>query len=248
MNEKKKPEILWADGVLTTSNNQIISDFNFQRRLLPSLGNAVFHFPISFAPDDQVSDEMVLKIIEKFRKDMKLSNTQVLAVRHHNTDHEHLHIVANRVSYDGTSIPDSFSAKRTMNCMKKYEKEFGLTVASKQENKRKKELKMLIVSLIDQGLSAEKIFDKLNESGWKVLLNKSEETGRVSGVTYIHKTKGIKWKASQVDRSLSYNKMIQRIEEIKQRRSKESDKIDLSKAPKHNTKIENSGHGQGQQF
>lgn len=33
-------------------------------------------------------------------------NTQFLIVRHHDTDHPHIHLVLNRIDYDGNRISD----------------------------------------------------------------------------------------------------------------------------------------------
>lgn len=130
--EGKDAEVICSDGLSLTNKNTIIDDFNFQRRQNPNLGNAVFHASISFAPGENPTNELMEEIVQDYVKELDLDNTAYLAVRHFDTsdNHHHLHLVANRVGYDGKTISDSMSAHRSIKCMKRLEVKYDLVRAT----------------------------------------------------------------------------------------------------------------------
>ncbi len=55
---------------------------------------------------------MLMEMSEGCAKEMGFQNNQWVAVLHHDTNHPHLHIVANRIGFDGRTVSDSNSYKR----------------------------------------------------------------------------------------------------------------------------------------
>jgi hypothetical protein len=53
-----------------------------------------------------------MEICEDCARDMGFERNQFVAVHHKDTQHQHLHIVANRVGFDGKTLSDSNSYKR----------------------------------------------------------------------------------------------------------------------------------------
>ena len=215
--EGKEAEVICSDGLNLTDKKTIIDDFNFQRKQNPNLGNAVFHASISFAPGENPTNELMEDIVQDYVKELDLDNTAYLAVRHYDTsdNHHHLHLVANRVRYDGKTISDSMSAYKSIKCMKRLEIEHNLVRASDRVNKRKEAIKIAIFTGLKKGENLETIFKRVEGLGYEVRLNKSKTTGHISGLTFINNKSGIVWKASDVDRKLSYNNIVKAIEQNK---------------------------------
>ena len=57
---------------------------------------------------------------------MGLDNNQYVMVKHTDTDHEHIHIVANRIQLDGNVTSDSQDYKRQEAIMRQIERDYGL--------------------------------------------------------------------------------------------------------------------------
>lgn len=131
--EKEKAEVLLTEGLRTDTPEHMIEDFNFQRKTNPELGKAVWHTSVSFAPEDKgkITDEMMKSIAKDYANKFKLE--QYAVVRHKDAPHEHFHIIANRVGYDGKTISDQYCASRGVELSHRLEKKYEL---SQQKGKR----------------------------------------------------------------------------------------------------------------
>ncbi|WP_148230194.1 relaxase/mobilization nuclease domain-containing protein [Marivirga tractuosa] len=228
LDEKKEAEILAVDGVCDHDKKTAIEDFNMMRKQLPTLGKAVWHSSISFAEGDNMSNEEMKEIASEFMQEMGLENTQYMVVKHNDSKHQHLHIVANRVNYEGKAISDSHSKRKTVDRCEKIAKKHGLTNAKEQGNQRKEAIKKTIYQGIDQGKDLAGIMKGVEKLGYTVQYNQAK-TGKISGVSYKMEDKGIIFKASEIDRNLSYTKLLRHIEEHKEREKTKQKQQDKSK-------------------
>jgi hypothetical protein len=126
----KQAEILAALGVSEESAAEMISDFNLGKAVNPRLGYAVWHTSLSFNPDDaaRLDSAKMRAIAEGYLQKMGLDNTQYVIVRHHDQpDNQHLHIIANRVDYNGKTIDDGRNFYRSKLALQELIVEHGLT-------------------------------------------------------------------------------------------------------------------------
>jgi hypothetical protein len=65
--------------------------------------------------------EKWVEAAQDFAKDFKMENNQYIAVLHKDSKEEHIHILANRVGYDGKAVSDSNSYKRVAELCRKLE-------------------------------------------------------------------------------------------------------------------------------
>lgn len=95
-------EILAAEGVMAEDAASIIRDFAIQRSSRPEIKQPVGHIAVSFSPEDagQMTNDFMLQLADEYMEAMDIRNTQYIIVRHHNTGHEHFHIVYNRINND----------------------------------------------------------------------------------------------------------------------------------------------------
>ena len=61
----------------------------------------VWHQAFSFPVGEKVSNETMAEICQLFAKRFGMENNQLVAFRHADKDHDHFHIIANRISLDG---------------------------------------------------------------------------------------------------------------------------------------------------
>lgn len=117
---------------------ELAAEFGEIRKLRPNLGKAVLHVSLSAAPGEKLNDDQWREIGKRYMEGMGLENNQFVMTRHVDTDHEHIHILANRIRFDGSVTSDSHDYKRQEVIMRELEKDYGLQrVASSIEAERK---------------------------------------------------------------------------------------------------------------
>ena len=117
---------------------EFAAEFGEIRKLRPALGKAVLHVSLSASPGEKLTNEQWREIGKRYMDGMGLDKNQFVITRHNDTDHEHIHIVANRIRFDGTVTSDSHDYKRQEAIMRKLERDYGLRqVAPSMEAERK---------------------------------------------------------------------------------------------------------------
>ena len=105
---------------------ELAKEFGGVRNLRPNLNKAVLHVSLSAAIGEQLTHEQWRDIGQQYLKGMGLDNNQYVMVKHTDTDHEHIHIVANRIQLDGNVTSDSQDYKRQEAIMRQIERDYGL--------------------------------------------------------------------------------------------------------------------------
>jgi len=221
--EKEDAEILKAEGVRTENPQQMIADFNEVRKLNPNLGKAVWHTSISFAPEDEVSNELMLNIAKDYVDKFKLE--QYAVIRHHDGTKEHFHIIANRVKYDGSTVSDQYSAGRGVELSHRLEKKYELTqsqnvgkrleLTNTDKLKGATKVKYEILAAVKKELPICKNLEQLQSNlvthGITMDIKK-QDSGNVYGVTF---SKGSAFfKGSEIDKTLSAKQLINSLSKL----------------------------------
>ena len=105
---------------------ELAAEFGQIRKLRPNLGKAVLHVSLSAALGEKLTDGQWRDIAETYLVGMGLENNQYLVTRHTDTEHEHVHILVNRIRLDGTVTSDSLDYKRQELLMRKIEIQYEL--------------------------------------------------------------------------------------------------------------------------
>ena len=149
-----------------------------------------------------------------------LKKNQYIAVHHFDTNHQHLHIVANRVGFDGRSVSDSNNYKKIASYCRKMELKYTLTQVlsprlflSKEQrliprhDKRKEQIKQHI----RQSLSASRNYADFE----RLMKEKKYQVIKAKGITFIDDkkvyVKGSKlgYSLKTIERILEQNKLKQ---------------------------------------
>ena len=107
-------------------DKELVQQFNEVRALNNKLAKPVLHITLSLAEGDKASRQTLIEISESCAREMGFQNNQWVAVLHHDTNHPHLHMVANRIGFDGSTVSDSNSYKRIALFCRKMEEKHGL--------------------------------------------------------------------------------------------------------------------------
>lgn len=117
---------------------ELAAEFGEIRKLRPNLGKAVLHVSLSAAPGEKLTDEQWREIGQRYLRGMGFTDNQFIITRHTDTEHEHIHILANRITHSGEVVSDGQDYKRQETIMREIERDYGLQrVAPSIEAERK---------------------------------------------------------------------------------------------------------------
>jgi hypothetical protein len=105
---------------------ELAAEFGEIRKLRPALGRAVLHVSLSAAPGEHFTDEQWCAISQRYLRGMGLDHNQYVVTRHNDTEHEHIHLLANRIRLDGAVTSDSNDYRRQEVLMREIERDLGL--------------------------------------------------------------------------------------------------------------------------
>jgi hypothetical protein len=93
----------------------------------PRVLKPVYHFGLSLPASDHLDPEPWNQAVDRVLARLGLGDHQALVVAHADTDHEHVHVVVNRVGEDGRSWDSYFDNPKVLAAIRDIEIDFGLT-------------------------------------------------------------------------------------------------------------------------
>ena len=219
VNNPKKARLIDSKDVRLDDNTAIARSMQGQADDKPGrkLKNPVYHISLDFAHEDtpKLTDGLMAEIAREYMKRMGIVNTQYIVCRHTDKEHQHLHIVANRVDNDGNTISDSKDNVRNVKVCKALTKEYGLHFSKGKMNVKrdrlrgKDKVKYQIYDAIKAALLHcncwSDLCGRLAKQGIGVNFKYNRNEGKIIGVSF---TKGeISFSGSRIDRSMSFYKL-----------------------------------------
>ncbi|MEZ2342239.1 relaxase/mobilization nuclease domain-containing protein, partial [Microcoleus sp.] len=135
----KKGAYLIGGTMCGQTPEELAAEFAIARQLRPNLKVAVFHATLSVAStqkleDSVENDQRWLAIAADYMKAMEFDNNQYAVVKHNDTDHDHIHIVASRIRLDGSIVDDSWDYYKSQEVIRQLERDYNLeTIAPSWE-------------------------------------------------------------------------------------------------------------------
>ncbi|GAC1313944.1 MAG: hypothetical protein NVSMB24_37920 [Mucilaginibacter sp.] len=189
---------------------QLTREFIEVSKLSPKVSKPVFHISVSFAHADagKLNLQDKADMADRLARDFGFYNNQYVVIAHQDTGHEHLHIVANRIGYDGKTASDSNSYKRMDAYCRQMELEYGLTKVlspnkflrpeqrvsqTQRVDQRKETLKRHLSQAVKQCKDVREVKQYMEHQGYAV------ELGR--GIAFMDK-QHVRFKGSQVGYAL----------------------------------------------
>lgn len=202
--EKGVAEIL-DYSFASISEKTIMKEIQMVRMQRPNLKKFFYHTSINFPPGEDLPNEKMKQIGLDYLEANGFTQHQFIMFRHHDADHPHLHILVNRIGYDGSVLSDSNDFSRSEKVLRELEKKYNLTqvpfsVQARQRAVTKDELEMMkrtntpshklqlqtIIQKVLQdnpGLTTQQFIKALHKHKINVLFNQAS-TGYVSGISY----------------------------------------------------------------
>ncbi len=108
------------------NKKDLIQQFNEVRHLNPKLSKPVLHITLSLAPGEKLEKGTLCKMVEDCAKSFGFESHQFIAVSHFDTSHQHLHIIANRISFEKKTLSDSNNYKKMASYCREMEQKYSL--------------------------------------------------------------------------------------------------------------------------
>ncbi len=219
VNNPKKARLIDSKDVRLDDNATIARSMQGQADDKPGrkLKNPVYHISLDFAHEDapKLTDALMVEIAREYMQRMGITNTQYIVSRHTDREHQHLHIVANRVDNDGNAICASNDRMRNVKICKVLTREYGLHFSKGKMNVKrdrlrgKDKVKYQIYDAIKAALprcnSWSDLCDRLAKQGIGVNFKYDRRNGKILGVSFTKDE--ISFSGSQIDRSMSFYKL-----------------------------------------
>lgn len=210
--EKDGAKLIHARGVAGQDPEIIAGQFRAVADMR-KIKNPVLHISFSLKPGEIATEEQLQVAADALVKSMgfDLDQTQYIVGRHNDKDHDHIHIIINRVQLNNVVVSDFQHKKRTHEATRQAEKAAGLSAfeSTKDKHVQKQQLRTLIDAATKTG-NYEKFKQSLAGFGIEVVENKSATTGRISGISY--RTDEFHFKGSGLGRAYSLNGIQKRLD------------------------------------
>lgn len=226
---KKGVAEIIGGNMLGTDSRSLAKEFGMIRALKPNVSRAVYHASLSISPDENLSNEQFRELGEKYLEQMGFGNCQFVIYHHTDTEHLHIHLVANRISMDGNVVSDKWNYKESERIIRELEKEYGLKEVNASEKAKEKtystgqfqqskktnqapvriQLQILVNEALKNSTSIKEFESEINKAGANVMFH-TNSNGNVFGLSF--ELDGIKFKASQLGKAYSWNKIKKQID------------------------------------
>ncbi|HVT16577.1 MAG TPA: relaxase/mobilization nuclease domain-containing protein [Thermoanaerobaculia bacterium] len=226
LDAKKLPERV-AGTMAGEDARNLAREFRDARAANEEVRKPVFHASLSADPQDRLTAEQWRQIAETYVERMGYGDCLWVAVRHRDTDHDHLHIIASRITHDGRRVADWQERKRGEAIVRDLEREHDIRqVAPSHEAGRaapgrgelagfartgqvgvKARLQELVELAARDRPTMGEFGQRLEALGVGVRLNLAR-TGRVSGISY--ELDGVAMKGSALGRAYSWGGLQER--------------------------------------
>lgn len=182
--EKKQAQVIHYNQCFGTKK-ELIRQFIEVSKLNPKVSKPVFHASISLAHQDagKLSIQDKIDIAQQLAKQFDFENKQYVVITHKDTEHEHLHIVANRIGYEGPTASDSNSYKRMAEFSRAMELKHELTKVlspnkflrpeqrveqSQRIDQRKEKVKQHLTQAVKQSKNVKEVARYMEKQGYRV--------------------------------------------------------------------------------
>ncbi|QQR74052.1 MAG: relaxase/mobilization nuclease domain-containing protein [Holophagales bacterium] len=227
----KSPELV-GGNMYGTDPRALAQEFGEWRELRPGLTRAVFHSSLSLPHGpggrEELTDAQWRDVVERYLEHLGYGRSPFVVVRHRDTDHDHVHIVAARIGADGRAVSDSHDYRRGEEVLRQLEREYGLTQVKSAHEVEKSALRagevrhlertgevsvrLRLQDLLDRAAAdrptMSTFLERLRAAGVEAV-PRVATTGHVSGISYG--LDGVSFRGSALGRPYSWRGLQERL-------------------------------------
>lgn len=214
--DKKEAQYLASKGLRTVDKSSMIGSFITQSKLNP-ITKPVAHSSLDFSAQDKekLTSRKMIEIAQEYMAKMGYGNTQVLMVHHSDREHPHLHLILNRVDFNGKRISDQNERFRSTQVCKELTLKHELYMSSGKENVKRHRLREpaatkyriydALVKKVPLSTSWAELESRLRTEGIEVGLKTKGSTLQIEGVRFT--ANNLTFNGSKIDKQFSYSKI-----------------------------------------
>jgi len=194
LSEEQKKQLSLAQGVQHKDRAEVLeynqcygdkrdlaSQMKDVRKLNTEVEKPVLHLAIRVAPGDHMTNGQLTEIGRAAAEEFGIAQNQYVCILHKDTKEQHIHIVGNRVGFDGKVASDSQDYRRMAELCRKLEKKYDLQkVLSprpflspkdrqiQRQDQRKERLKAAIREALNSSRTYPEFEKKMQAKGYQV--------------------------------------------------------------------------------
>lgn len=217
LDKGKDAKILVCEGLFAEDKDTIAMSFEAQSKMNPKVTKPVGHISLAFHKEDEhrLTDRTMSGIALEYLKEIGITDTQILIVRHFDKEHPHVHIAFNRIANDGRAISDRNERIRSARICKELTKKYNLYFASGKEQVKRHRLKEpdktkyglynILKLEVSRCGNWRQLAANLEKQGVDMRFKYKGKSGEVQGVVFT--MNGYSFSGSKIDRRFSYSKI-----------------------------------------
>ena len=238
LDKEKDAKILVCDGLFAENRDTIAMSFEAQSRMNPKVTKPIGHISLAFSKEDEhrLTDRAMAGIALEYLKEMGITDTQILIVRHFDKEHPHVHIAFNRISNDGRTISDRNERIRSTRICKELTRKYNLHFASDKERVKQHRLKepdktryglySILKSEVSRCGNWNMLTANLKKQGVEMRFKYKGKSDEVQGVVFT--MNGYSFSGSKIDRRFSYSKIDASLE-----RNRHTERMEMPPSLRH---------------
>ncbi|MGI2298217.1 relaxase/mobilization nuclease domain-containing protein [Candidatus Cardinium hertigii] len=232
--QKSEKGVLLDKNIVSETAYGVSKEFKLFQDMNSRCQRNALSFVISPTIEDgcQLSNENLKSINQSFLEKMELKNHQYIAFVHDNTSHKHIHLYVNRISRLGEAYKDNYISNRSSRVAETISYEMGLTLAKDVQHAKTRDklmehsaihnVKELAKSVLkDRSIhSVDAFSESFNKEGSRFNIRTEayhNKQGAFQGLRFYITQEGKeeKFKASEIDRSLSKQNFMETLNKHK---------------------------------
>jgi hypothetical protein len=215
---RREAAVILDKNIVAETPHEVAKEFKLFQQLNQRCERNSFSFVLSPTTSDgkKLSHDQLENLNNTFLEKMQLQDHQYIAFVHKNTKHKHIHLYVNRIDYTGKAYDDQFISNRAAHVAESIAKDMGLETAKEIQRIRHKErqvehpemesIKQLAKATLTQREvdSVAKFVSLFNQVGAEAGFRTeayNNKNGTFQGLRFYAGEH--KFKASEIDRSLS---------------------------------------------
>ena len=206
--------------------SSLVDEFSWFLHLNERVKKPLCHISLSVSNSEHLEDSTWNAIAREFLEGLELDHNQYIVVRHSDREHDHIHIVANRIRWDGKCVSDWWDFRRGEQIVRELEAKYQLYSGTAKNlaktspkvgevriarSENKPSVRTVLQDAIDeiapQVVSISELAAKLGERNIETRF-RDNDAGEVAGICFSLQVEGkekpVAFKGSQLGRIYSY--------------------------------------------
>ncbi len=138
---KDRQPALIGGNMMGETARTLAQEFGSVRVLKQKITKPVWHISLSSVVGEDLSHEQWSEITKDYliRMGININNHQYIVIRHTDKQHDHVHIIVNRIGADGKVYHNSHDRYTSKKVLREIERERGLTPVHEKRKERIRE-------------------------------------------------------------------------------------------------------------